>query len=118
MDKPAVERVMTEPAIIAQNADGLTGSAALAWFSGEALHAKEVGMTHARYAVHPAHGWLLFEAWERPPVLDGELVEGEPRWQITDEWTGCTHLDCLPECTATSDGGHCERWARFTKLSK
>lgn len=71
-----------EPEYLAQNADGLAGEAARDWFSDRAKDAKAVGMTHCRFTVHPDHGWLLVEGWRTMPRVDGELREGEPRWQI------------------------------------
>lgn len=71
-----------EPTIISQNADGLTGDAARAWFNKGFQLAKRAGARHARCSVHPEKGWLLFEAWPEAPKVNGELCEGEPRWQI------------------------------------
>lgn len=71
-----------EPDFISQNADGLTGADAQEWFSRETAAARKRGVTHARYAVHPEHGWLLFEGWKEIPRREGELCEGEPRWQV------------------------------------
>lgn len=75
-------RMNLEPEYIAQNADGLTGMSAQDWFSAQAKEAKTAGMTHCRFAVHDERGWLLVEGWRIMPRVDGELREGELRWQI------------------------------------
>lgn len=74
-----------EPEYIAQNADGLTGDAALDWFKQCSVEANSKGCTHGRYTIHPEHGWLLVEGWNVAPRVDGELREGEPRWQVTSK---------------------------------
>lgn len=35
--------------------------------------------------------------------------------EIEVEWSGCTHLDCLPQCWHGLESGYCERLAQFIR---
>lgn len=71
-----------EPDYIAQKGARLNRDAAAEWFAARNIEAMAAGCTHGRYTIHPAYGWLLLEGWKVPPRRNGELSEGEPRWQI------------------------------------
>lgn len=34
----------------------------------------------------------------------------------SEVWSGCTHLDCLPECRHAMEGSHCERFERAFRV--
>lgn len=72
-----------EPDYIAQNGERLDRDAAAEWFKAHIAEARTQGCTHGRFTIHPDHGWLLVEGWKVMPRANGEICEGEPRWQVT-----------------------------------
>lgn len=72
-----------EPDYIAQNGERRDRYAAAVWFNERIVEARAQGCTHCRFTIHQDHGWLLVEGWHVMPRKNGEICEGEPRWQVT-----------------------------------
>jgi hypothetical protein len=74
-----------EPDFLSQNGD-LSDEATLAWYIARRKEATAAGATWHRFSRHPElRDLILYEGWRECPVDEnGDLDEGQPRWQISD----------------------------------
>lgn len=71
-----------EPFFIAQTADTKTAEERHDWIRTRGDEAKADGSRHGRVSFDPENNLLLMECWKEVPIVDGQLREGNPRWQL------------------------------------
>ena len=70
-----------EPFFVAQTGEDLNREQARLWIAERTKDAAAEGASWARVSYSDEPRAILFEAWkERPPVVDGVVQEGAPRW--------------------------------------
>lgn len=74
-----------EPDFLSQNGDLKSGPEQMDWYLARRAEAVAKGARWHRYSFHPEIKYLiLYEGWHVMPVdADGNLDEGEPRWQMS-----------------------------------
>lgn len=75
----------TEPDFLSQNGQPMQPYERLKWWSQRASEATAKGAQWHRFAIHPEQdNLILYEGWRVMPVdADGNLDEGEPKFQFT-----------------------------------
>jgi hypothetical protein len=71
-----------EPFFIAQTGETKTADERHMWVRARMAEAKSEGAHHGRMSFDDVSNLLLVECWKEPPMRDGKLDEGKPRWQI------------------------------------
>lgn len=72
-----------EPFFIAQTGETKTAQERHDWIRARGDEAKADGSRHGRVSFDPDNNLLLMECWKEVPMRDGQIYEGEPRWQLT-----------------------------------
>jgi hypothetical protein len=75
---------MSDPDYIAQTAECATPQQRQTWLVARVAAARERGITFSRATVSDDGALLLYEGWkDRPLDKEGNLDQGEPRWQLS-----------------------------------